>query len=72
MEVPSDTVVQELKNVTKLYAEFPEDLAMAMAVYMLGFSTYKGFEKSIGQKIGFDGEVMLKRMYEYAQFFDKQ
>ena len=71
VEVPSDTVVQELKNVAKLYAEYPKDLAMAMAVYMLGFSTYNGFEKGIGQKIGYDGEAMLKRMYEYAQLFDK-
>ncbi len=71
VEVPSDTVVQELRKVAKLYAEYPEDLAMAMAVYMLGFSTYKGFEKGIGQQIGFDGEAMLKRMYEYAKLFDQ-
>lgn len=72
VEVPSDTVVQELKNVANLYAEYSEDLAMAMAVYMLGFSTYKGFEKSIRQKMEFEGEAMLKRMYEYAKLFDEQ
>lgn len=72
VEVPSDTVVQELKNVANLYAGYPEDLAMAMAVYMLGFSTYKGFEKRIGQKIDFKGDAMLKQLYEYARHFTGQ
>ncbi len=42
--VPHDTVVEELRSkASKLNIE-TEDLAMAMAAYMLGFSSYKGFD----------------------------
>lgn len=67
--IPSDTVIQELKKVSELYSEYPEELAMSMAVYMLGFSTYKGFGECIGGIIDFDGDAMLKRVYEYAKYF---
>ena len=65
--VPEDTVVQELKSVSGLFEERTEDLAMAMAVYMLGFHTYSGFAK--GEKEPFIGtpEGMLKRIYEYGK-----
>ncbi|MDO4438057.1 MAG: hypothetical protein Q4B86_01220 [Eubacteriales bacterium] len=39
---------------------------MAMAVYMLGFSTYLGFEDKIQNKLGEEKEDLLKRLYEYA------
>lgn len=43
--VPHDTVIDELREMTaKQYIE-SEDMAIAMAAYMLGFSTYKGFAK---------------------------
>ena len=42
-------------------------LAMAMAVYMLGFSTYQGFAEQIGQKIGVGKDTLLKQLYEYAK-----
>lgn len=67
VKVPSDTVVQELKGAAGLYEGYPEDLAMAMAVYMLGFSTYQGFAEQIGQKIGVGKDTLLKQLYEYAQ-----
>ena len=65
--VPEDTVVLELKNVSGLFEETTEDLAMAMAIYMLGFHTYSGFVK--GEKEPFIGttEGMLKRIYEYGK-----
>lgn len=67
--VPHDAVIDELKKVAGMYTEQPEDLAMAMAVYMLGFNTYMGFGNRIEQqfvgKKGNDG--MLKRIYEYAK-----
>lgn len=69
--VPYDTVIQELRNVAKLYADQPEDLAMAMAVYMLGFSTYAGFRKSVGQDFELDENAMLMRIYEYAKHFSE-
>lgn len=68
--VPQDTVIQELRKVAELYSEQSEDLAMAMAVYMLGFNTYLGFcrqeiEPFVGNK-----DAMLKRIYEYAKLFE--
>ena len=67
--VPHDTVMDELRKVANVYAGHPEDLAMAMAVYMLGFNTYMGFgnilERRLGGENGNDG--ILKKIYEYAK-----
>lgn len=41
--VPNDTVMEELKELSKLYNFKSEDLSIAMAVYMLGFGSYNGF-----------------------------
>lgn len=66
VSVPHDTVIDELRKVASVYAEEPENLAMA--VYMLGFNTYMGFgdrlERQLGSGSRNDG--MLKRIYEYA------
>jgi hypothetical protein len=67
VSVPRDTVVQELKNVAALYTGQTEDLAMAMAVYMLGFNTYIGFSDKIEHQFGKRNTEMLKRIYEYAK-----
>lgn len=42
--VPHDTVMEELKKLSLLQKADSENLAIAMAVYMLGFGSYKGFE----------------------------
>ena len=69
VSIPHDTVIDELRNVAEVYSEQTEDLAMAMAVYMLGFHTYMGFgnkmEQQLGRACGNAG--MLKRIYEYAK-----
>lgn len=41
--VPHDTVIDELKGLAKEQNIESEDLAIAMAAYMLGFGSYKGF-----------------------------
>lgn len=41
--VPHDTVIDELRNWAQHLDAADEDLAIAMAVYMLGFSGYNGF-----------------------------
>lgn len=41
--VPNDTVMEELKELSKQYKFKSEDLSIAMAVYMLGFGSYNGF-----------------------------
>lgn len=40
---PKDTVMQELSEAARVHNIENKDLAVAMAVYMLGFSTYNGF-----------------------------
>lgn len=67
--VPQDTVIQELRKVAELYAEQPENLAMAMSVYMLGFNTYLGFCQQEKEPFAGASEAMLKRIYEYAKYF---
>ncbi len=41
--VPNDSVMTELSAIATQYNEKPQDLALAMAVYMLGFGSYLGF-----------------------------
>ena len=41
--VPHDTVIDELKTIAKKQNIESDDLAIAMAVYMLGFGSYTGF-----------------------------
>lgn len=41
--VPHDTVIDELRELASKQNIESEDLAVAMAVYMLGFGSYKGF-----------------------------
>lgn len=69
VSIPHDTVIDELQKVAEVYSEQPEDLAMAMAVYMLGFHTYMGFGNRMEQQLGRAGgnAGMLKRIYEYAK-----
>lgn len=43
--VPHDTVIDELRALASKQDIESEDLAIAMAAYMLGFGTYKGFTK---------------------------
>lgn len=67
VKVPRDTVIQELKNISNLYPDETEDLSMAMAVYMLGFNSYIGFNKGMSEILMDGTEGMLKRIYEYAK-----
>lgn len=65
--VPHDTVIQELRRAPELFSEAPGDLEMAMAVYMLGFSTYMGFGNEVEPVLGADKDGMLKRIYAFAK-----
>ncbi len=69
--VPHDTVVEELGRVAELHPDQPYNLAMALAVYMLGFPTYIGFNRRILGRLELEestlpNENMLRRIYEYA------
>lgn len=73
VSVPHDTAIDELWKVAGVYAGQPEDSAMAMAVYMLGFNTYLGFGNKMEQQLGCESrhDGMLKRIYEYARKSEK-
>ena len=65
--VPHDTVLEELKEIANKISFESEELSMAMAVYMLGFSTYKGFEQCVGLPDLEENKNLLKRLYAYAK-----
>lgn len=68
---PHDTVVEELRGIAEKLNYDDGELAMAMAVYLLGFSTYQGFGKSI-YPIDYDNnEDLLNRLYTYAKLLGK-
>ena len=65
VNVPHDTVIQELRKIAELFYEETDEGAMAMAVYMLGFSSYTGFEQA-NEKEEMNN-LSLNRLYEYAK-----
>lgn len=67
VEVPRDTVIDELKKVSSLYDNETDELAMAMAVYMLGFNTYMGFGEKMSEELKVSRDNILKEIYEYAK-----
>jgi hypothetical protein len=66
VRVPHDTVLEELENIAKMVNADTKELSMAMAVYMLGFNTYKGFDHFFEAE-GDSKESMIKRLYSYAK-----
>lgn len=71
IEIPHDTVVEELKEIAGKLNFENEELAMAMAIYMLGFSTYQGFDQCIQFSEFMEEENRLKRLYMYAKMISK-
>ena len=67
VKVPHDSVMSELRRIAKEMDTDDENLAMALAVYLLGFSTYNGFSKVAGNVVDDVDENALKRIYEYAR-----
>ena len=67
VKVPHDSVMSELRRIAKEMNTDDENLAMALAVYLLGFSTYNGFLKVAGNVFDDVDENALKRIYEYAR-----
>lgn len=67
VRVPHDTVLTELKKIAGKVGGPDENLAMAIAVYLLGFSTYEGFSKASETITGEVNNDMLKRLYGYAK-----
>ena len=69
--IPHDTVIDELKEIAGKLDFENEELAMAMAVYMLGFSTYQGFDQCVNFPDLTENENLLKRLYAYAKMISR-
>lgn len=68
VKIPHDSVLKELRTVAGQIGESDDNLAMAMAIYLLGFSNYNGFsEAAISVMQEPDPDNTLKRIYEYAK-----
>ena len=65
LHTPNDVAIDELRNVAMNTVGTVNDFSMAVAVYLLGFSTYKGFDKLAGK--GNPKDDLLKRVYQYAK-----
>ncbi len=68
VKTPHDTVVQELRVLADKTKVDNVDLAMAIAVYLLGFSSYSGFSSLIEGESEYE-ENFLKRIYTYAKIW---
>lgn len=69
--IPHDTVIDELKEIAGKLDFENEELAMAMAVYMLGFSSYQGFDQCVNFPNLVKNENLLKRLYAFAKMISK-
>ena len=68
VKVPEHTVVDELDNIAKSIHIDSSELAMYMAVYLLGFGTYAGFN----ELLAVEGKgKMIDRLYAYADILKK-
>jgi len=65
--IPHDTVIQDLRKIASLCGCETEDLSMAIAIYMLGFSTYYGFEDRTEQIFGTGKNPKLKYIYDMIE-----
>ncbi len=71
VKIPHDSVFTELKSLAGRIGKTDEDIAMAMAIYLLGFSTYLGFSKVVDDIVDGAEDSSLKHIYEYAKRFGK-
>lgn len=67
VQVPHDTVLEELRQLAGQIEGVDSNLSMAMAVYLLGFSTYEGFSQAACTVTKETNSDMIKRLYEYAK-----
>ena len=67
VKVPHDYVIGELHQMAKQMDTDDKNLAMALSVYLLGFSTYNGFSEVTKNVVGEVDENALRRIYEYTK-----
>lgn len=67
IKIPCDTVHAELSAIAYQMKETDHSLSMAMAAYLLGFSTYVGFSETVNEFVKDSDDSMLQRIYEYTK-----
>lgn len=74
VKVPCDTVIEELKKIADMLGRETEDIAMTVAVYMLGFNSYLGFSALMKNvvSVGNYDDNYLKRIYAYLKALKKE
>lgn len=74
VKVPCDTVIEELTKIADMSGRESEDIAMAVAVYMLGFNSYLGFSDLLKnvESMGSYDDNYLKRIYNYVKALEKE
>ena len=73
VKVPHDSVYKELKKISAKVNQSDEDIAMALSIYLLGFSTYSGFSEVLGNIYSTNFEIKrIQEMYEFAKSEDIQ
>ena len=66
IEAPSDTVIDELKQLALEIGGETDGIAMALAVYMLGFRTYTGFNEIYKVETA-QTDALKERLYSYKR-----
>ncbi len=66
VKTPHDTVIDELRKLAGSVDVENDDLAMAIAVYLLGFSSYSGFSSLITE-VDNSTDDFIRRIYAYAK-----
>ena len=70
VQVPHDTVLQQLEEVVAASGREMDDMSMAVAIYMLGFDSYLGF-KGLLENDGSASGKSLERTNSYEKRMEK-
>ncbi len=65
--VPHDIVFEQLSAIADKSGIENKDVAIAMAIYMLGFNSYSGFSELFWNEDSNESDARLERLYEYAK-----
>lgn len=67
IHVPHDTVLQQLEEIVASSGRKKDDMSVAIAIYMLGFDSYMGFEKLMENDGNEAGKERLDRIGSYEK-----
>ncbi len=67
IKIPDDSVLRELHFIANKIDGGNKDMAMALSVYLLGFSSYIGFSDVASRVIDNSDKATLQRIYDYVK-----